>query len=259
MLLYQNTFGVTHMLSFLKFTISLRRWAKRIDHPHAEAVEIARISGGDRQVVDARRGGDHAVFKQIVGLPMHEPRPFSKARAVHRQDPKRSSQSVNPCLDFTSFVRVLFARPFNTSLQLAESRGCEKDLACIQTPDPCHNGTVRFWLTQFGDHVRIEKILAHWNSTGTRRRNLRRVWFVVYGLRRPLSCGEDTCSLDLPRTPPAKPAARWNQVLESRVGREQQRLNIGRCGAIQQPPFFDRHQHSRFDTPPRNDLRTLLH
>src|ERR1035438_4780562 len=174
MLLYQNTFGVTHMLSFLKFTISLRRWAKRIDHPHAEAVEIARISGGDRQVVDARRGGDHAVFKQIVGLPMHEPRPFSKARAVHRQDPKRSSQSVNPCLDFTSFVRVLFARPFNTSLQLAKSRGCEKDLACIQTPDPCHNGTMRFWLPEFGDHVRIEKILAHWNPPGPRRRNFRR-------------------------------------------------------------------------------------
>src|ERR1035438_8528890 len=174
MLLYQNTFGVTHVFSFLKFTISLRRWAKRIDHLHAEAVEIARIPGGHRQVVDARRGGDHAVFKQIAGLPVHEPRPLSKARAVHRQDPKRSSQSVNPCLDFTSFVPVLFARPFNTSLQLAESRGRQKDLACIQALDPGHHGAMRFRFPQFGNHIRIEKILAHWNSTGTRRRNFRR-------------------------------------------------------------------------------------
>src|ERR1035441_2527027 len=160
MLLCQTDSRFTHIPppSKSKLTIALPRGAERIEHPYAEAAEIARISSGYRQVVDVRRGGDHAVFQQIVRLPVHEARPFPEARAVHRQDLKRSSQMVNPCLDLMSFGRVLFARPFNTSLQFTQSRCCEKDLACIQPSDPCHHGAVRSWLPQFGDHVRIEKI-----------------------------------------------------------------------------------------------------
>ena len=52
MLLYQTHSRFTHMSPYLRVAIELRRWAERIHHTYTEAVKIALILRGYRQIAE---------------------------------------------------------------------------------------------------------------------------------------------------------------------------------------------------------------
>jgi len=68
--------------------------------------------------------------------------------------------------------------------------------------------------------------------------------------------GSDSLKLHYGTAPPLAPFR--DQVVEARLRREQPFLETGPGSLLQPLPFFDWHQNGGLDSPPGNDLRSLL-
>ena len=72
---------------------SLAKWAQNL---HPQRLEIRHIARDHGQAMHPRRGGDHGVFVERVGLSVHQPRPNSKYAPIHRQHLVGGSQLIKP-------------------------------------------------------------------------------------------------------------------------------------------------------------------
>src|SRR3546814_19031700 len=84
-----------------------RPYGERVDGRNPERLEVAHVPGGDGEIVDDRRCGDHRILQKIVGAPVQQPRPFAEGPAVHRQNVLGALDLVDPGRDSLCIRRIL--------------------------------------------------------------------------------------------------------------------------------------------------------
>src|ERR1700680_2468963 len=87
-----------------------------VENSDLQLPEIRFVSRGNDQLVNARGGSHHSVFKQPIWFSVHDPTPLPKARCIHWQYLIRSCQLICPRLDVTRLRWILAACPLNPCL-----------------------------------------------------------------------------------------------------------------------------------------------
>src|ERR1700753_3703262 len=123
---------------------SLGRWRiEGVQGPNVEACEVIDVPRNDNEVMNMRRRSDHGVFRQAIVAMVHKLGPLAKNAGVNRPHFKNDGNPVEPCLDLGSLCSILFARNFDTRLDLADGHGGKLQGAVWNVAYPGQHGAVR--------------------------------------------------------------------------------------------------------------------
>jgi hypothetical protein len=199
--------------------------AKRIQHGDAELLKVSYVSSDDGQIMYPSGSRDHRILDDGVRTMMHETRPLSEGRGIHRQNAVSLNEAINPSLDFVRLGRILLASNFDTGLKLTDC-DCRNIKGLIGDPsEPSNESTVRTRSPKLGYDVCIEK--KHWDSD------------------KP------------PRSAASTPTANRRIDRDPGVIGQEELLQGWTCRLPQAAPLLDRYQDGRLSAALCHDLRSF--
>ena len=83
-----------------------------------------------------RRGRDHRILQELVGLTMHQPRPAAEGATVHVEDIVGARDLRQPSLDLRRLGEVVLACFLDAPLDFAKRHGAKVQIGIFDAMQP---------------------------------------------------------------------------------------------------------------------------